>query len=143
MKKVKTVAGIIVNDDGEILCTQREESKFDYISFKWEFPGGKIEEGETEQQALARELKEELEIKVEILDKFYQVEHVYADFHLSMPVYLCSLESKELKLMVHKSMKWLAPNEMLSLDWAAADLPVAQKIFNATKDFYKNLKNKA
>lgn len=129
MKMVSTVAGLIFNDKGEILCTQRSISKYNYISYKWEFPGGKIEEGETDFEALSRELKEELDIQVDIKDKFYQVEHDYLDFHLSMPVYVCKIVSSDLKLLVHENVKWLQPNQMLSLDWAGADVAVAQHAY--------------
>ena len=129
MKQIKTVAGVIKNEKGEILCTLRDQGKYEYVSFKWEFPGGKIEEGETNQQTLARELREELEIEVEIGDFFYQVEHDYPDFHLSMAVYECKLISKEMKMNVHKGFKWLAPKDMMTLDWAAADIPVAELVF--------------
>ena len=129
MKQIKTVAGVIKNENGEILCTLRDQGKYDYVSFKWEFPGGKIEEGETLEQTLTRELHEELEIDVEIKDFFYQVEHDYPDFHLSMAVFECNLISKEMKMNVHKGIKWLKPEDMMSLDWAAADIPVAEKVF--------------
>ena len=128
MKKITTVAGIIKNEKGEILCTLRDQGKYDYVSFKWEFPGGKIEEGETEEQALTRELQEELEIEVKIGKFFYQVEHDYPDFHLSMAVYECELISKDLKINVHKGIKWLNAKDIMSLDWAAADIPVAKLI---------------
>ena len=129
MKQIKTVAGVIKNENGEILCTLRDQGKYDYVSFKWEFPGGKIEEGETLEQTLTRELHEELEMDVEIKDFFYQVEHDYPDFHLSMAVFECNLISKEMKMNVHKGIKWLKPEDMMSLDWAAADIPVAEKVF--------------
>lgn len=129
MKQITTVAGVIKNQKGEILCTLRDQGKYDYVSFKWEFPGGKIEEGETKEQALTRELREELEIEVKIENFFYQVEHDYPDFHLSMTVFECELISKEMKMNVHKGLKWLAPQDMLQLDWAKADLPVAEKIY--------------
>ena len=135
MKVVKTVAGLIFNNKGEILCTQRGSSKYDYISYKWEFPGGKIEVGENNFQTLTRELKEELEIEVKIQEKFYQVEHTYSDFHLSMSVYKCKLLSDTLKLLVHENVKWLHPSQMLTLDWAGADIPVAE---HAHQVFSKN-----
>lgn len=128
MKLITTVAGVIENENGEILCTLRDQGKYDYVSFKWEFPGGKMEEGETKEQTLKRELMEELAIEVEIEDFFYQVEHDYPDFHLSMAVYRCKLITKELTMNVHKDLKWLKPADMKDLDWAAADLPVANKV---------------
>ena len=128
MKEIKTVAGVIRNENGEILCTLRDQGKYDYVSFKWEFPGGKIEEGETLEQTLIRELHEELEIDVNINKFFYQVEHDYPDFHLSMAVFDCQLISKEMKMNVHKGIKWLQPQDIMSLDWAAADIPVAKQI---------------
>ena len=132
-KIVTTVAGIIENENGEVLCTLRDKGKYEYVSFKWEFPGGKIEAGETKEQALERELMEELNIKVEIEDFFYQVEHEYPDFHLSMAVFRCKLISHEMHMNVHKDLKWLKPSEMMELDWAAADLPVAQKFVDLVK----------
>lgn len=129
MKQVTTVAGVIINKNNQILCTLRDQGKYDYVSFKWEFPGGKIEEGETEKQTLARELMEELEIKVEIQDFFYQVEHDYPDFHLSMALYLCRFDGDHLTMNVHKSLKWVDAKDILNLDWAAADKPVSEEIY--------------
>ena len=129
MKVVTTVAGIIKNEKGEILCTLRDKGKYEYVSFKWEFPGGKLEEGETNQEALARELKEELDIEVNIGDFFYQIEHDYPDFHLSMALYECQLISKEIKMNVHKEMKWLLPKDIMDLDWAEADFPAVELIY--------------
>ena len=128
MKQIRTVAGVIRNEKGEVLCTLRDQGKYDYVSFKWEFPGGKIEEGETLEQTLTRELHEELEIDVKIEKFLYQVEHDYPDFHLSMAVFNCKLISKEMKMNVHKGIKWLLPQEMMTLDWAAADIPVAELV---------------
>ena len=132
-KLIRTVAGVIENENGEIMCTLRDQGKYEYVSFKWEFPGGKIEEGETLEQTLERELREELEIKVDIEEFFYQVEHDYPDFHLSMAVFKCKLLSHNIHMNVHKDIKWLKPADMLELEWAAADLPVAQKVY----DMYK------
>ena len=128
-KKIITiVAGVIENQKGEILCTLRDQGKYDYVSFKWEFPGGKVEIGETPHQTLSRELMEELGIKVQIGDFFHQVEYDYPDFHLSMKLYRCKLISHEMHMYVHKGIKWLKPEELLTLDWAPADVEVAQKI---------------
>ena len=128
MKQIRTVAGVIRNEEGKILCTLRDQGKYDYVSFKWEFPGGKIEEGETLEQTLTRELHEELELDVEIGRFFHQVEHDYPDFHLSMAVFDCKVLSKEIKMNVHKRIKWLKPSEMMNLNWAAADIPVAELV---------------
>lgn len=128
MKQIKTVAGVIRNEKGEILSTLRDQGKYDYVSFKWEFPGGKIEEGETLKETLTRELHEELEIDVEIGKFLYQVEHDYPDFHLSMAVFDCKLISKDMKMNVHKGIKWMRSEDMMNLDWAAADIPVAQLV---------------
>lgn len=130
MKQITTVAGVILNEENKILCTLRDQGKYEYVSFKWEFPGGKTEEGETKIQTLKRELMEELEIEVDVKDFFYQVEHDYPDFHLSMAVYLCKLTSKEMKMNVHKGLKWLDKKDIMSLDWAQADVPVAQAIYD-------------
>ena len=129
MKQITTVAGVIVNEKGEILCTKRDVGKYEYVSLKWEFPGGKVEEGETQKETLERELREELEIKVEIGDFFYQVEHDYPDFHLSMAVYECKFREQNISMNVHKDLKWVKPENLMNLDWAEADLPVAEKIY--------------
>lgn len=135
-KLVTTVAGIIENENGEILCTLRDQGKYDYVSFKWEFPGGKIEAGETNHQTLARELQEELDIKVSIGDFYTQVEHDYPDFHLSMAIYDCRILSDHMKMNVHKALKWVKPEDLLELDWADADRPVAEQLYKerATAD---------
>ena len=137
MKQIVTAAGVIVNHKGEILCTKRDVGKYDYVSLKWEFPGGKIEEGETPRQTLERELREELNIKVEIGEFYYHVEHDYPDFHLSMAVFKCKFNEQEISMNVHKEIMWMKPQDMMQLDWAAADIPVAQKVFSEAKSFQK------
>lgn len=127
MKKVEVVAAILKNE-GYILCVQRSKSKLKYISEKFEFPGGKVEKGETKKEALQRELIEELNILPKIHDLFLTVTHKYPDFELTMHSFLCDLESKDITLNEHISSKWLKKNELLDLDWAAADLPIVHKL---------------
>lgn len=129
MKKIEVVAAIIHFED-EILCVQRAESKLEYISKKFEFPGGKIEKGETQKEALARELIEELEISPKIEELFLTVVHTYPDFEIIMHSYKCVTNSKELKLKEHISAQWLKTNNFSHLDWAAADLPIVSKLMD-------------
>lgn len=127
MKKVEVVAAILIHDC-EILCAQRAESKLDYISEKFEFPGGKIELGETKKEALQRELKEELNISPEINDLYLTVVHQYPDFELTMHSFLCNMENRDVTLNEHISHLWLNKEELLKLDWAAADIPIVHKL---------------
>ena len=127
MKHIEVVAGVIEHD-GKILCMERDRCKFDYVSFKWEFPGGKIEEGETKEDALKRELREEMEMDIEIVSHFLDVYHEYPDFSMNMYSFKCIAKSKEFKLNVHHDFKWLKKSELKTLDWADADKPIVDKI---------------
>lgn len=127
MKKVEVVAAIIYFES-KILCVQRPKNKLSYISEKFEFPGGKIEYGETHKVALKRELFEELNIKTDIKSKFITVVHQYPDFELTMHGYVCEVETDELLLNEHISKEWLNLNELKKLDWADADIPIVNKL---------------
>lgn len=127
MKKVEVVAAILTHGD-EILCAQRAESKLKYISKKFEFPGGKIEAGETKKEALKRELSEELSINPNINELYLTVVHQYPDFELTMHSFLCEINTKEISLNEHISSEWLKRDKLLSLDWAAADVPIVNKL---------------
>ena len=127
MKKVEVVAGVIFCAD-EILCVQRPQNKLHYISEKFEFPGGKVEEGETQEEALHRELSEELNLSIKIKSFFLTVVHPYPDFELTMHSFICEVDSKELTLNEHIDQKWLKINELNQLDWAAADIPIVDKL---------------
>ncbi|RVT80011.1 (deoxy)nucleoside triphosphate pyrophosphohydrolase [Flavobacterium sufflavum] len=128
MKKIEVVAAIIYFEN-KILCVQRPQNKLAYISEKFEFPGGKIEEGETKNEALKRELFEELNIiNVDIKSLFLTVVHEYPDFELTMHSFICEVKSKEIILNEHIAYKWLSLNELKSLDWAAADIPIVNKL---------------
>jgi 8-oxo-dGTP diphosphatase len=111
-----------------VLCVQRPKNKFPYISEKYEFPGGKIEEGETKEEALHRELLEELNFSTKIKNCFLTVVHQYPDFELIMHSFICEVDSKELTLHEHIDQKWLEINELTALDWAAADIPIVEKL---------------
>lgn len=117
MKIIKVVAAIIINDN-KVFATQRG-----YGEFKngWEFPGGKIESGETPQQALVREIREELDIEIEVKQHITTVEYDYPDFHLSMLCFICSIKSGKLLLKEHMACKWLIKEELESVDWLPAD----------------------
>ena len=127
MKKIEVVAAIIYFKD-RILCVQRPQNKLAYISEKFEFPGGKIENGETEIEALKRELSEELNIIPEITSHFLSVNHQYPDFELTMHSYICQVETENIILNEHISKEWLTLNELKKLDWAAADVPIVDKL---------------
>jgi 8-oxo-dGTP diphosphatase len=127
MKKVEVVAAVIFFEN-KILCVQRPKNKLSYISEKFEFPGGKIEQGETKQDALKRELLEELNIITDIKSLFLTVIHQYPDFELTMHSFICEAKSKELILNEHIALEWLNPKQLKTLDWAAADIPIVNKL---------------
>ena len=124
MKSIEVAAAIIVKD-GKILATQRGYGK---CKGWWEFPGGKIEAGEKAQEALRREIQEELEIEIAI-DKFIQtVEYDYPDFHLTMHCFLCHVVSGQLELLEHADAVWLDASGLDNVKWLPADLEVLPKI---------------
>ncbi len=129
MKQIEVVAAIIFYKD-EILCVQRPENKLPYISKKFEFPGGKIEQGETKEQALQRELIEELNLEAKIENKFLTVVHNYPDFELTMHSFICKVEAKSITLREHISSIWLKRDQLDQLDWAAADIPIMTKLMS-------------
>lgn len=130
MKKIEVVAAIVYHKD-EILCVQRSQNKLSYISEKFEFPGGKIEVGESKKEALQRELLEELSMKVNIQSLFLTVVHEYPDFEITMHCFICTVDTKEITLHEHIDHKWLTIENLKNLNWAAADIPVVDKlVFN-------------
>ena len=131
MKTVKVVAAIIkaVNENGEtiIFATQRG-----YGDFKggWEFPGGKIESGETPQEALKREIIEELDTEVSVGELMDTVEYDYPQFHLSMDCFWCQIVRGNLVLKEHEAARWLTKDELNNVEWLQADITLIEKIRN-------------
>ena len=129
MKTIRVVAAIIkaVSEKGEpiIFATQRG-----YGDFKggWEFPGGKIEEGETPQEALVREIKEELETEISVGKLIDTIEYDYPTFHLSMDCFWAEIVSGDLVLTEHEAAKWLTKAELDSVEWLPADITLIEKI---------------
>ncbi len=124
MKRIEVVAAII-HHDGKILATQRG-----YGDFKdgWEFPGGKMEPGETAEAAIVREIKEELAVTIEPEQLVTTVECDYPKFHLTMHCFLSKLTEGTISLIEHEDAKWLAKDELDSVDWLPADIEVVEKL---------------
>ena len=124
MKSIHVVAAII-KQDNKIFATQRGYG--DYKDW-WEFPGGKTEAGETPEEALAREIREELATEICVDQYFMTVEYDYPEFHLSMDCFWCSVISGELTLLEHEAAKWLPVNDLRQVQWLPADLEIIEKI---------------
>lgn len=126
MKTIRVVAAIIIEKE-KVFATQRG-----YGEFKdgWEFPGGKIELGEIPEAAIVREIKEELDTEIEVVKLLDTVEYDYPQFHLSMDCFICKIKSGDLVLKEHEAAKWLAKENLDSVDWLPADLSLIEKIRN-------------
>ncbi len=126
MKSIRVVAAR-KEKDGHIFATQRG-----YGNYKdwWEFPGGKIEPGETPKQALKREIKEELDTEISVGENLITVEYDYPEFHLVMDCYICSVVSGQLTLLEHEAAKWLPAGDMWQVKWLGADYEVIKAIEN-------------
>lgn len=124
MKSIKVVAAIIIND-GRLFATQRG-----YGAWKdwWEFPGGKVEAGETAEEALKREIREELDTEISVDEFLMTVEYDYPEFHLSMDCFLCSVVSGNLTLLEHEAAKWLPLTDPLQVRWLPSDIEVVEKL---------------
>ena len=138
MKKIRVVAAVIraVNGDGKqmIFATQRGYGEF---RGGWEFPGGKIEDGETPQEALKREIIEELETEIKVGDLIDTIEYDYPTFHLSMDCFWAEIVSGDLILKEHEAAKWLTMENLNSVDWLPADVTLIDKIASTVYEKYK------
>ena len=117
MKTIEVVAAIIIEND-KLFATQRGYGDF---KDKWEFPGGKMEVGETPEQALVREIKEELDTLISVDQFLCTVDYDYPEFHLTMHCYLCSVVEGDLVLKEHEAARWLGKDELWDVDWLPAD----------------------
>ncbi|MDO4384126.1 MAG: (deoxy)nucleoside triphosphate pyrophosphohydrolase [Eubacteriales bacterium] len=124
MKRIEVVAAIIIRD-GKVFATQRG-----YGEFKdgWEFPGGKVEPGETGEEALMREIREELDAEIRVDRLLETVEYDYPKFHLTMHCFICELLSGKLVLKEHEAARWLSRDELNTVDWLPADVGVAEML---------------
>lgn len=126
MKKHIEVVAAVIKKDNKYFCAQRNNKG--ELAKKWEFPGGKVEKGETLEESLKRELKEELKINVDIKEFLMTVKHEYNTFELTLHAFLCESLTEKFILTEHLDSKWLTKGELESLDWAAADIPIVEKI---------------
>ena len=125
MKTINVVAAIIMKD-GRVFATQRGYG--DYKDW-WEFPGGKIEPGETPEEALVREIREELHAEIEVMRLVDTVQYDYPKFHMDMSCYLCRLISDEIELVEHEAARWLDLDDVWSVKWLPSDIEVIEDLF--------------
>ena len=127
MKLIEVVAAIIHDADGRIFATQRG---YGDMKDGWEFPGGKVEAGESPEEALKREILEELETRIQVERLVTTVDYDYPKFHLKMHCFICSIGSGSLTLKEHEAARWLKLSEIYSVDWLPADKVVVDKLIN-------------
>ncbi len=127
MKKHLEVVGAVAVQGGKVLAAKRGESKYAYVAHKYEFAGGKIEPGESPEQALVREIKEELCADIRIIQPFMTLEHEYPDFTITLYIFLCEFVS-EFRNTEHETLAWLPLSELNAEEWAPADAPAVEKL---------------
>ena len=124
MKNIEVVAAILRKDD-RIFATEKGYGEFKGY---WEFPGGKVEPGESLEEALRREIREELQVEIHIEEKFTELDYDYPHFHLTMHCYFCSVVSGEIKLVEATEGKWLRKEELDSVRWLPADISLIEEL---------------
>lgn len=137
-KNHHNVVAAVITHAGEVLCMQRGQTKFEYTSYKWEFPGGKIEPGETPEEALHREIFEEMEMDVQVGRHLATVDYEYPDFRITMAAYLCTpVGGRAFVMNEHHSYRWLVPSQLSTLDWAAADIGIMEMILGGANEILR------
>lgn len=126
MKKEIFVVGAVIWQNGKILCAQRGPGK--NLSYLWEFPGGKIEKGESPQEALKREIREEMHCELEVGEQLEHTVHEYDFGVVHLTTFHCQLLNGMPVLTEHNEIKWLAPSELSNLEWAPADIPAVKAL---------------
>ena len=137
MNKIINVVAAVIIKNGKFLCTQRANTK--YLAYKWEFPGGKVEPGEQLEDALIREIKEELGCSISIKKYLLTTEHHYDFGTVKINAFLCQLIDNDPICLEHNKICWLDINELNNLDWAEADLPIVSYLQNIETDLNEQL----
>ena len=127
MKHYNVVAAVISHNN-QFLCMQKGKTKYHYTSYKFEFPGGKIEPGETPQEALQRELMEEMDYKINVGKQLVTVNHTYPDFSITLTAFLCTADNPTFHMNEHIAYEWRCKESLAGLDWAAADTGIVEAI---------------
>ncbi|MBM6993853.1 MAG: (deoxy)nucleoside triphosphate pyrophosphohydrolase [Prevotella sp.] len=130
MEKINVVAAVIVKD-GQYLCVQRCRSHQSYNSERWEFPGGKVEKGESDYEALLREIKEEMDWDIYVGRRLGVITHDYPDFTINLKAYLCKPGDGDFTLLEHLDARWLPLDQLDTLNWAEADKKIVQIMHNS------------
>ncbi|MGB6094259.1 MAG: (deoxy)nucleoside triphosphate pyrophosphohydrolase [Moheibacter sp.] len=124
---INVSCAIILNQNKVLIAQRNKNGK---LPLKWEFPGGKVEKFETIKKSLIREIKEELNIEIEIIERLSPVEHHYSDFSIRLHPFLCNFKSGNLMVKEHEEIQWAEKSDLLNFDWAEADLPIVNEFLN-------------
>lgn len=131
MKVKRDVVAALIWDGDRFMICQRPTNKT--RALQWEFVGGKTEEGETKQEALIRECREEIGVTVSVGDVFFEVDHEYPDIFIHLTLFNCTIASGEVKMLEHNDIKWVTPDEIPQYEFCPADKDILEKIMNGRK----------
>ena len=134
MKHIHVAAAVIIKND-KVFAAQRNNSG--ELALKWEFPGGKLEIDESGEEAVIREIMEELASTVSVVKKIETVNYEYSSFKITMDAYLCTLMKGNLPISEHLDSRWFTASELYTVDWAAADIPIVNKVYTMLREQYE------